>query len=270
MGLTHPVTINHPAGERMNRSESGFTLVELLVSMAMAGIVVGIIYAAYTIQTRIYTEQGKVAEMQQNIRAAVTYLRHEGVMAGYHLGKEKKAERDVSCSADPSSDPPMRPGVHTATATEFGFSMDLNGDGKCDGTGENVTYKVYWSSDKKKWMLGRNAASLQPVAEDITHVQFVYLFEPPEIGSPAAATAKAPTSAPAVTELEEIAAVQVTLLARASAKDRKRPITQNPLAPVPDAWGRQIAQAPILPEPVTDSFSRRQLTTTINLRNMGL
>ena len=75
----------------MNRSESGFTLVELLVSMAMAGIVVGIIYAAYTVQTKIYTEQGKVAEMQQNIRAAVTYLRHEGVMAGYNPQGEKHA-----------------------------------------------------------------------------------------------------------------------------------------------------------------------------------
>lgn len=245
----------------MNRSDSGFTLIELMVSMAMAGIVVGIIYAAYTIQTKIYTEQGKVAEMQQNIRAAVTYLRHEGVMAGYNPQGEKHA------SCGPGGSPPVKPGVHTATATAFGFSMDLTGDGDCDDTGESVTYTVYWSAFKNKWMLGRNAASLQPVAEDITHVQFVYLFEPPEgIG---AAGATAPTSTPAAADLDRIAAVQVTLLARGSEPDRKRPVTQDFIAPVPDAWGRPTANPPVW-QTFTDTYSRRHLTTTINLRNMGL
>lgn len=249
----------------MNRSESGFTLVELLVSMAMAGIVVGVIYAAYTIQTRIYTEQGKVAEMQQNIRGAVTYLRHEGVMAGYN----PRQERHVSCGP-PGGGTLAKPGVHTATATAFGFSMDLNGDGDCADTGENVTYTVYVDAANTP-KLGRNdntnAAAQQPVAEHITHIQFVYLFEPPKgIG---AAGATPPTSTPTAAELDELAAMQVTLLARGSAPDRKRQVTQDFIAPVPDAWGRATADPPVW-QTFTDTYSRRQLTTTINLRNMGL
>ena len=251
----------------MNRSESGFTLVELLVSMAMAGIVVGVIYAAYTIQIRIYTEQGKVAEMQQNIRGAVTYLRHEGVMAGYN----PRDERHASCGV-PGGTTAVAPGVHTATASEFGFSMDLNGDGDCADTGENVTYTVYVDAANTP-KLGRNdntnAAAQQPVAEHITHIQFVYLFEPPEKGSPAAATAKAPTSTPTAADLDEIAAVQVTLLARGSTPDRKKKVTETFIAPVPDAWGKPTADPPVW-QTFTDTYSRRLLTTTINLRNMGL
>ena len=250
----------------MHRSESGFTLVELLVSMAMAGIVVGIIYAAYTIQTKIYTEQGKVAEMQQNIRAAVTYLRFEGVMAGYN----PRQERHVSCGP-PGGGTLAKPGVHTATATAFGFSMDLNRDGDCADTGENVTYTVYPIPGPPPYKLGRNdntdAAAQQPVAEDITGIQFIYLFEPPEgIGTPGAT---APTSTPLPADLDELAAVQVTLLAQGSASDRKRPVTQNFIAPVPDAWGQPTANPPVW-QTFTDTYSRRQLTTTINLRNMGL
>ena len=58
----------------MKNNESGFTLIELMVATAMVTIVVGVIYAAYNIQTKIYTEQDKTAEMQQNLRAGMWYL----------------------------------------------------------------------------------------------------------------------------------------------------------------------------------------------------
>jgi len=61
--------------------------------MGMASIVVSIIYSAYNIQTKIYTEQDKVAEMQQNIRSGLMYLQREARMAGYNAQNSS----DVSC-----------------------------------------------------------------------------------------------------------------------------------------------------------------------------
>ncbi len=101
----------------MKRSDSGFTLIELMVAMAMSSIVVGVIYSAYTVQTKIYTEQDKVAEMQQNLRAGMAYLQREARMAGYNPGDKK----DVSCDAPGGGAKKVAPGIHTATATTFWF-----------------------------------------------------------------------------------------------------------------------------------------------------
>lgn len=249
----------------MKENNGGFTLVELMVSMVMAGIVVAIIYSAYNIQTKIYTEQGKVAEMQQNIRSGLSYLQREGRMAGYN----PQGVKDATCNANPLAGPAVAPGIHTATGTTFGFSMDLNGNGDCADTGENVTYTLYNDAAGVS-KLGRNdktnAAPQQPVAENITHVQFVYLFAPPATGG---AGAKAPTSNPDANDFGEIAAVQVALLARASHPDRKATTTTTYTVPVPDAWGQPTAAPPVW-QTFTDSYSRRLLVTMINCRNMGL
>lgn len=244
-----------------SNDEKGFTLIELMVAMAMASIVVGVIYSAYNVQSKIYTEQDKTAEMQQNIRAGIAYLQHEIRMAGYN----PKREEHGTCSDDGSV---KAPGFHTATATSIGFSMDLNEDGDCGDPGENVTYSVYTSGGVQK--LGRNdnnnAMAQQPVAENITNINFVYLFTPPAMGSPAT---KPPTSTPSATERKEIVAVQVSLLAKSKTPDRNPTTTTTFTIPVPDAWGQPTANPLVLP-PFTDSYRRRLLTTTVNCRNMGM
>ena len=233
----------------MKNNENGFTLIELMTAMAMAGIVIGVIYAAYNIQTKIYTEQGKAAEMQQNIRAGMAFLQREARMAGY----DPDDAADVSCGGSGV------PGIHTANATEFGFSMDLNEDGKCDGTGENVTYSIYTDEDGMN-KLGRKAPTANaPVAEHIDKINFVYMFPSPT----------APTSSPTAAQLDDIVAVQISLLARASTPDRKAARTTSFTVPMPDDSGAPTG-IPVTWGPFTDSISRRLLTTTINCRNMGL
>lgn len=249
-------------GNNMKNSESGFTLIELMVAMGMVSIVVGVIYSAYTVQTKIYTEQDKVAEMQQNIRSGLMFLQREARMAGYN----PKDANDKSCNANPTAGPSVAPGIHTATASTFGFSMDLDEDGKCTSTGENVTYSLYTSDDVQK--LGRAAPNLnQPIAEHIGNINFIYIFSPPLVGSPAT---KPPTSTPTASQLDDIVAVQISVLARAKEKDRKaNDTTTTFILPNPNAWGGNAAGG-IIWGPFNDSYSRRLLTTTINCRNMGL
>jgi type IV pilus assembly protein PilW len=257
-------SVNYFFKKTMKSSESGFTLIELMIAMAMAAIVTGIIYSAYNIQTKIYTEQDKVAEMQQNMRAGISYLQREARMAGYNAQDAK----DASCNK-PGLAGAVAPGIHTATATTFGFSMDLDEDGKCTTDGENVTYAIYTGGDGIL-KLGRDdntdAQAQQPIAENISNVDFVYIFSPPLIGS---SVVNPPTSTPTATQLTDIVSVQVSLLAQASTQDRKAASTTSFTLPLPNAWGASTAGGTVW-GPFTDSVSRRLLTTTINCRNMGL
>ena len=47
---------------------SGFSLVELLVAMAITGVVMTAVFKIYTTQQDSYLLQEQVAEMQQNLR----------------------------------------------------------------------------------------------------------------------------------------------------------------------------------------------------------
>jgi len=48
------------------RNESGFTLIELMVAMAISVVVMAAIYQVYQSQQKAYVTQQMVIEMQQN------------------------------------------------------------------------------------------------------------------------------------------------------------------------------------------------------------
>ena len=244
----------------------GFTLVELLVAIVLATIVSAVIYSAYEVQTNIYQEQSDVVQVQQNIRSSLAFLQREARMAGYRKGADVS---DTSCSADPAAGPAQAPGIHTATATTLGFSMDLNGDGDCADAGENVLYQLFSNSDNIQ-CLGRNdltdAQAQQAIADNIDNLEFVYLFEPPRIGSP---VDKPPTSTPSAEQLEDIRTVQVSLLARAALPAKKRAQVRSFTLPKPDAWGQPGSGGTEM-NVDDDKVRRRVLTTLINFRNLGL
>lgn len=65
-----------------NRRARGFTLVELIVVMAMLGLVMGAIYTTYVANRKNASSQGEVVEVQQNLRVALDYLSRDIRMAG--------------------------------------------------------------------------------------------------------------------------------------------------------------------------------------------
>ncbi len=66
------------------RAPSGFTLVEILVALAITSILVTAIYRFFIGQHHAYTVQDQVIEMEQNARAAMDMIRRDLRMAGYH------------------------------------------------------------------------------------------------------------------------------------------------------------------------------------------
>jgi type IV pilus assembly protein PilW len=134
------------------RSKSGgFTLVELLAGILISGIVLTGIYSVFISQERAFSAQERVAEMNQNIRAAMDLMTREIRLAGY-----KTSTATVT-------------GVATAQPSTIQVLADLNQDGDTLDDKEDITYS-YNAGTLQIW---RNSASF-PIAENITSLSFTY------------------------------------------------------------------------------------------------
>jgi type IV pilus assembly protein PilW len=66
---------------RLNRK--GVTLIELLVALVICGMVAAGIYQVFIAQSKAYTVQDQVTEVQQSVRSAMEILLRDLRMAGY-------------------------------------------------------------------------------------------------------------------------------------------------------------------------------------------
>lgn len=64
-------------------NQKGITLIELLVALVIGGIIIGGIYNLFVAQTKAYTVQDQVAEVQQNVRSAMEILLRDLRMTGF-------------------------------------------------------------------------------------------------------------------------------------------------------------------------------------------
>ncbi|MDY0220203.1 MAG: PilW family protein [Desulfobacterium sp.] len=230
-----------------NIVSGGFTLVELLIAMAISGIVMAGVMTAFLSQHGSYLVQDNVVEMQQNIRAAMELITSEVRMAGY----------------DPSGN--ASAGIVTATAGRLGFTQDLNDDGLTTGANESITYGFSTANDANgdgmadtgSASLGRNTGTatgvggsgFQPVSENFQAVEFNYLMADGTF-----------TSAPAAATFNDIRGVRISLLVRAAQADSKFTNTRTYTSASGATWG----------SPYNDQFRRWLLITTIKCRNLGL
>ena len=102
----------------------GFTIVELLVAMAIVGLVLGAMYAVFTSSNRSYHTQDRVVDTQQGLRVGIDFLIRDIRLAGLD---------------------PEETGLFTiedATTTLIQFTTDLNMDGDIDEDNrERVAYQ---------------------------------------------------------------------------------------------------------------------------------
>lgn len=232
--------------------EQGFTLVELMVALAISGFIVSAIYMAYISQQRTYIAQDQVAEMQQNLRAAMTILSSEIRMAGYDGGKGIKHS---SCGLGGTSSPP---GILSVNPVKLDFSLDLNTDGDCQDSGENLTYSLYTANGVQKLGRSDQGAPNQAVASNIDKVEFLYLD----------------ANGQSTSTLAQVRSVKISMLARAGKPDRQYTNTKvycpasNPLN---QTTGQCTNPAPAtIWGPFNDNYRRRLLIMTVNCRNLGL
>jgi prepilin-type N-terminal cleavage/methylation domain-containing protein len=72
-------------------NKAGFTLIELLVVLIIFGVAIGAIYRVFIAQTKAYTVQDQVVEVQQNTRGAMEIIERDLRMAGFHTSTYSSA-----------------------------------------------------------------------------------------------------------------------------------------------------------------------------------
>ena len=71
---------------QFTRENKGFTLIEILITMAVVSIIMVIVIAAFNIQQKSQVKQQLIAEVQQNGRAAMYMLARDIRMTSFGLG----------------------------------------------------------------------------------------------------------------------------------------------------------------------------------------
>ncbi len=137
----------------------GFTLVELLVAIAVSGILGTAIFSTFFTHNKVYIEQEQVVAMQQNLRAGLDLMVREIRMAGF--------EGDGDASV----------GFITADANKIEFTWDENEDGDFDDYGEYLTYSLYGAGMSNLGRKPTKDANNQAVAENIVGLGFAYAFD---------------------------------------------------------------------------------------------
>jgi type IV pilus assembly protein PilW len=154
--------------------EHGFTLVDILVGLAMASIVMAAIISLFTTVGRSYTIQNVAADVQQVTRAGVEHMTQNIRMAGLDpfgtAGAEIKefAADKIRFTLDRCSLP-----VGESTA---GCGSP---DGDVDDKFENVTYQ--WDPAKRELQqtlyAGTGSVHKETLVDNVSNLSFTYLDE---------------------------------------------------------------------------------------------
>ena len=117
-------------------SDSGFTLVELLIALAISGVIMAGVYSAFKTQQDSYLAQEQVAEVQQNLRASIDYMVRSLRMAGFdpehsgNFGITDVRSRDLDNNLNVNGSPAIT------------FEVDLDEDGVLD-LNETFSFSLY-------------------------------------------------------------------------------------------------------------------------------
>ena len=117
---------------KINFNNRGLTLIELMVAMAISGIVMTGVYSVYGSQTRSYNTQQLTVDMQENLRVALELMQEDLRLAG----SDRTGEADAGFSA--------------AELTTFTISMDITG-GEDDGIDNDHNYLI---DEAEEWYNG--------------------------------------------------------------------------------------------------------------------
>ena len=213
------------------RHNRGFTLMELLIAMAIVSIVMIAVVSAYQIQVRGKNTQENLTDMNQAARAAMEIMVHEIRTAGCDPNRTAGA------------------GITVMAANQLDFSMDIGDgasfepDGDLDDPNEQVSYALNGGN------LTRTAGAgvAQPLARNVDALDFVYLDEDGNItGTPA-----------------DVRSIQLAIVARSGTE------AGGLMNTVTDVRQYQNLQGNVIFGPANDPFRRLLLTTTVMCYNMA-
>ena len=230
----------------IRNNKGGFTLIELMIAMAISTVVMTAIYSAYRSQLKSHITQQKVVEMQQNARASMFVMEREIKMSGYDPDRSQDTEITVADN-----------NTITFTVSAISDGIDNDGDGDIDtadsdgGEVQTITYSL-GGQDLQRTV---DAMPPQPVAENIEVLDFVYLREDrtPLLATPLDSDNR-----------DLIRSIQITLIARSGENVAVMMMKHTDNKTYNNQQGDALLVNP------NDSFRRVILTADVKCRNLGL
>jgi type IV pilus assembly protein PilW len=143
-----------------NNRASGFTLMELLVSMSIGMVVLAALAKTFTVQSRQNSAEEQVAQMQGNARAALYLMVREIQMAKYNpAGTAFSSAYGV-----------------TYSASELEVKADMNGDGTISTSSGSVEDIIYARDAVNNYITRKlgSTGTAEIVADNITAFTFAY------------------------------------------------------------------------------------------------
>lgn len=127
-------------------SSGGFTLIELMVAMAITGIVLVSLAGIFERSGKLYTTQNVSAALQEEIRGALEIMAREARMAGFDPLKTGDFE------------------IKAATVTHMRFTTDLDEDGVVDTIGfpscERLSFRLSVANSGLQIICGEGTGSI--------------------------------------------------------------------------------------------------------------
>jgi prepilin-type N-terminal cleavage/methylation domain-containing protein len=134
---------------------SGFSIVELMVAMAMTSVVLAAVYTVHAALVKSYTAQNAAADAQEAIRAGMDLMAEDILMAGF----------------DPLS--ASGAGIVAADAASIHFTSDRNMNGGIDASDlEEIRY--FLSGTQLIQELYGNATTNAVLIDNVTNLTFAY------------------------------------------------------------------------------------------------
>lgn len=129
-------------------SEQGFTIIEMIVSLVIGMLILGIALSLFYVQRKSFGIQEQLTQMQQNMRVGMDIMSREIRMAGY-----------------------LATSTPAFSLTEAG-TVTFN----CDIDGDDVAEQIRYGLDKAGLQIERkeNTGGPQPIAENIVALSFIY------------------------------------------------------------------------------------------------
>jgi type IV pilus assembly protein PilW len=238
---------------KIQNFNKGFTLVELMVTLAISSLVMSGIYAVFHKQVATHNTERLVVSMQQNVRAAVSFMERDIRMARYDptgsglftIGTANRARLQFL------SDNTVEDGaVSDGENITYALDNDADGNGIADGTPCNLVRIINLAGATRTDVVARNIDALNFDYFDTSVIPVNALID----------KTAAPWQVPAG-QIVDIGYIRVSIVARSGATIPAMFINHTDAKIYRNRSGDTILPAQ------NNDFRRMQVTTEIDCRN---
>jgi type IV pilus assembly protein PilW len=224
------------------KDQKGFSLVELMVAMAIGAIVLAGVYRVFNTQQQSQVTQQVLVHMNQNLRAALQVMTTEIRMAGFDQPSSGGEESTIIA----------------ATASSLTFEKYNTLESRIEAityyiTGGNLMRKletVNSSGPPRTWTVAEDVKA----AEGVENMQFYYTMSDGSQTLTPTADVTSPRN-----EYNDVRSISINILARTYTPIRGYTDTKSYTTVAGTTWG-----------PFMDPYKRKILYSSVAVRNMGL